>query len=236
MFINKVFILFLLLILFGFSFSVSAQKDNLFKKIYAYYPLAGDTIDQGPHQLHGEEVDKKRGTENRSGKKNGALSFRGEADLITLPVNINSKKMPQLTIALWLKLEESSGIRKIISNSNNDSYDRSLIIDGRKKRPLLSIFTGSKQQFYGGISIPQNKWFFTAVSWNAEQEKVTLYLIDQNRNISVISTNNINPDEGENFIQLGGNYEGGDFFIGSMSQLMIWDQILSKAEIKSLAF
>lgn len=235
MFINKLVILFLVLLIITFSLSASAQKDRIMGKIFAHYPLDGNLVDQGPHQLHGEKFDKTRGTEDKSGRKNAAIYFSGEGESITLPVNINPEKMPELTIALWLKVEKTTGLSPILTHSSG-GFARSIIIDSRKSSPLLSVSAGSNQKLYGGIAVPHNKWFFTAVSWNAESGRVELYFIDQNKNFSVISTNNINPENGKAFITLGGNTAAGDFFIGSMDELMIWDQILTPAEIRSLAF
>ena len=234
MFKNLLFIIFLVVFLLSFSFSVSAQKEELMNKIYAYYPLDGNTIDKGPKQLNGEQTGDIRSTEDRFGNKKKALFFNGEDNSLKLPVNINPEKMPELTIALWLKVESYSEISTIFSNSNG-SFARSLIIDGRKNRPLLSVSSGSNQQVYGGVSIPLNKWIFTAVSWNAETGEVSLYLADQNKNFSSISTNNINPKNANSFITLAKNNVSGDFFTGSMDQIMIWDQILSMEQIRSLA-
>jgi hypothetical protein len=231
---NVLFIIFLVIFMLGFSISTSAQKEELLNKIYAYYSLNGNTIDQGPHQLHGEALAENRSTEDRFGNKDSALTFRGKADSFKLPVNINPEKMPQLTIALWLKIKESSEINTVFSNSDGSSA-RSLIIDGRKNRALLSVSAGSSN-LYGGISIPLNKWVFTAVSWNASSGKVSLYLADQNKNFSSISTNNINPKNANQFISLGGNPAAEDFFQGSMDELMIWDQILTMEEIRELIF
>jgi len=235
MFLNKLFVLLLMCLILGFSATALAQKENLMKKIYAYYPLDGNTIDQGPNQLHGEEVDQDRSTEDRFGNKDSALSFTDENDFLRLPANINPKKIPQLTVALWLKVEKTKGISTILSH-NDGRFDRSIIIDGRKNSALLSVFAGNNQQVYGGINIPLNKWVFTAISWNAKNGNVSLYLIDQNKNFSVISTNNVNPGPGKDFITLGKNPAAGDFFIGTMDQLMIWDQVLTADQIKSLAF
>jgi|GEM_PF-5427538 hypothetical protein len=235
MFLNKLLVLLLICLIFGFSANALAQKENLMKKIYAYYPLDGNTIDQGPNQLYGEEVDKDRSTEDRFGNKDSALTFADESDSLTLPVNINPEIMPQLTVALWLKVEANEGI-STISSHNDGRFDRSIIIDGRKNSALLSVFAGDNQEVYGGINIPLNRWVFTAVSWNAKNGEVSLYLIDQNKNFSVISTNNVNPGQGKDFITLGKNPAAGDFFIGAMDQLMIWDQILTMDEIKSLAY
>ncbi|MFN2340721.1 MAG: LamG domain-containing protein [Halanaerobium sp.] len=235
MLLNKLFVLLLVCLIIGFSATAAlAQKENLIKKIYAHYPLDGSTIDQGPNQLHGEAVDKKRCREDRFGNKEGALSFAGRDDSLTLPVNISPGIMPQLTAALWLKVEERAGISTILSN-NDGGFGRSLIIDSRKNRALLSVIAGNNQKVYGGINIPFNKWVFAAVSWNAENGKVSLYLIDQNKNFSTISTNNVNPGQGKDFITLGKNPVSGDFFRGTIDQLMIWDQILSMDQIKSLA-
>jgi len=232
---NLLFVIFLVVFMVSFSFSVSAQKEELMNKIYAYYPLDGNTIDKGPKQLNGEQISEIRSTEDRFGNKDRALSFNGQDESLKLPVNINPEIMPKLTIALWLKVDDFSGISTIISH-NDGGVDRSIIIDGRKNRPLLSVAAGRNQQVYGGISIPLNKWIFTAASWNAETGKVSLYFADQNKNFSSISTNNINPKNGNDFITLAGNQVSGDFFQGSMDQLMIWDQILTMDQIKSLAY
>ncbi len=229
---NVLLIIFLVTFMLGFSLSASAQKDKLINKVYAYYPLNGDTIDQGTHHLHGKDLDKNRSTEDRFGNKNSALTFRSKDDSFTLPVNINPEKMPQLTIALWLKVDQISGLSPVFSNSDGN-FARSLIIDGRKGRPLLSVSAGSKN-VYGGISIPLNKWIFTAVSWNAESGKVSLYLADQNKNFSSISTNNIKPKDANQFISLAGNSVREAFFQGTMDELMIWDQILTREEIREL--
>ncbi|TDO78335.1 concanavalin A-like lectin/glucanase superfamily protein [Halanaerobium saccharolyticum] len=232
---NKLLILFLLIFIISFSFAVSAQKEKLMQEIYAYYPLDGNTIDQGPNKLHGEQINKERSTRDRFGKIGKALSFTGKNDSITLPVNINPEIMPQLTIALWLKVESVDGKSTIISH-NDGGYDRSIIINEKKGWNFLSVFAGKNQKVYGALNIPKNKWIFTAGSWNAERSEVSLYLIDQNKNFRVISTNNIKPGKGKDFIKLGGNPASGDFFTGSMDQLMIWDQNLSVEEIKLLVF
>jgi hypothetical protein len=231
---NLLFIIFLVIFMLGFSFSVSAQRDKLIKTVYAYYPLNGNLVDQGPHQLNGDALAKNRSTEDRFGNKEGALTFTGKDDSVSLPVNINPAKMPQLTIALWLKINKISKTSTIFTNSNG-SFARSIVIDGRKNRPLLSVSAGSKD-VYGGISIPLNKWIFTAVSWNAESGRVSLYLADQNKNFSSISTNNINPKNANQFIRLAENSVSEDFFEGSMDELMIWDQILTMDEIRDLVF
>ncbi|RAK11213.1 concanavalin A-like lectin/glucanase superfamily protein [Halanaerobium saccharolyticum] len=231
---NKLSILFLLIFIISFSFAASAQKEELRQEIYAYYPLDGNTIDQGPNQLHGKQINKERSTEDRFGKSGKALSFTGKNDFITLPVNINPEIIPQLTIAFWLKVETADEINTIISN-NVGGFARTIVIDGRKNYPFLSIIAGDKQKLYGTINIPQNQWFFTAVSWNAENGNISIYLIDQNNNFRVISTNNIKPDKGKDFITLGKNNSTGAVFRGSIDQLMIWDKILTGDEIKKLA-
>ena len=235
MLLNKLFVLLLVCLIIGFSATAAlAQKEDLMQKIYAHYPLDGNTTDQGPNQLHGEKIDKERSRKDRFGNKDSALSFAGEGDSLALPININPETMPQLTAALWLKVENIDGISTILSN-NNGGFGRSLIIDNRKNKALLSVFAGDNQKVYGGINIPLDKWVFAAVSWNAENGKVSLYLIDQNKNFSVISTNNVNPGQGKDFIRLGENPAAGDFFTGAMDQLLIWDQILTMDQIKSLA-
>lgn len=231
---NLMCILFLLLFMLSFSFSVSAQKDKIIEKIYAYYPLDGNLVDRGPHQLDGQELNKKQAAEDRFGNKNSALTFTEKNDSVILPVDINPNKIPQLTIALWLKISEISESNTVFTNSDG-SFARSLIIDGRKSRPILSVSAGSKA-VYGGISIPLNKWVFTAVIWNAETGSVSLYIADQNKNFSSISTNNINPKTANQYINLAENPATGDFFQGTMDELMIWDQILTPNEIRELAF
>lgn len=235
MFKNLLFLIFLVVFMFSFTFAVSAQKEELMNKVYAHYPLDGSTVDNGPNHLDGDKISEDLSTEDRFGNEDSALSFSEKGDSLSLPVNINPEKMPELTIALWLKLENVSELSTIFSNSDG-SFARSLMVDGRKSRPRLSVSSGSDQQVYGGISIPLDKWIFTAVSWNAESGQLSLYFADQNKNFSSISTNNINPKEGNDFITLGENNSSGDWFKGSMDQLMIWDQILTVDEVRSLIF
>lgn len=232
---NLLFLIFLVLFIFSFTFTVSAQKGELMNKVYAYYPLDGNTVDKGPNHLDGDKISENRSMEDRFGNNDSALSFSEKSDSLSLPVNINPEKMPELTVALWLKVEKPSE-RSIVFTNSSGSFARSLIIDSREKRPRLSVSAGSNQQVYGGISIPLDQWIFTAISWNAESGQLSLYFADQNKNFSSISTNNINPEEGSDFITLGKKTASGDWFEGSMDELMIWNQILTQNEITELAF
>lgn len=234
MFKNIVSVLFIVLLLINFSLLAAAQTNKIIEKIYAHYPLDGNLLDQGPHQLHGENLDKKRGVEDRFGNKNSALIFTEKKDSVTLPVNINPTKMPQFTAAFWFKIDEISATITLFTNSDG-GFARSIVIDNRNKQPLLSVSAGSRD-VYGGIGIPLNKWIFTAVSWNAETESVSLYLADQNKNFSSISTNNINPKDADQFIRLAENHAADNFFQLTIDELMIWDQILTRDEIRKVAF
>jgi hypothetical protein len=204
------------------------KERRVLEGLYAWYPLDGSAENIGPQGSDGF-IKGCLPTADRFGKKGGAMYFDGKNDYLTLPLDINPAKLPQLTIALWMKGELPNGI---VLSHDNGKYCRSLYFEKLTGRPAISILAGSKGKFYGNIAIPTNNWRMVVAAWDAKQEKAALYT--KNQYIEMRSTDQANPPEGFPYLDVGRNPSNCYYFKGAIDEIVIWDRVLSEGEIIGL--
>ena len=84
--------------------------------------------------------------------------------------------MPQMTMVAWVRPDDGSPIKPIISHDNG-GYDRSLGIDSRGGGVGWSAFSGSGNVLgYHPVTI--GEWVFIAAVYDQDAETVKLYVND----------------------------------------------------------
>jgi len=128
--------------------------------LVAYYPFDGDTNDHSGNGNDGTT----HGATFVSGTSGQALSFDGVDDYVSALVNINPDVMPQMTMAAWVRPDDGSPIRQVISHDNG-GYARSLGIDHRGGGTGWSAFSGSGSVLgYHPVTI--GEWVFVAAVYD----------------------------------------------------------------------
>jgi hypothetical protein len=139
------------------------EAKKVTKGLIAYFPFSGNANDEISDENNGT-VNGAVLTKDRFNKANCAYKFDGENDYISIPLNINPDEMPKLTLVAWVKPDDISPIKQVISHDNT-GYDRSLCIDRRGGGEGWSAFIGSGAVL-GYHPVKKGKWVLLSVAYN----------------------------------------------------------------------
>ena len=159
-----------------------------------------------------------------SGISGQALSFDGKDDHVSAPVDINPTVMPQMTITAWVRADDDSGT---IVSHDDGGFDRTIDIDTRGGGKGWSAFGGSGVVGYSPVTI--GEWVFLAAVYDQSAETVKLYV-----NGALISEEEGKLGSGWDYINIGKNPSAGDYFSGTVDEVMIYNYDLTESELKSL--
>ncbi len=152
-------------------------------------------------------------------------------DYFKIPLDINPKNYPQLTMGAWICLEKKKNLvtEQVISHDNG-GYDRSLCFDFRADdydEPGWSAFAGDGKVL-GDIMQSEGKWDFVAVSYNQEEKTVLLFA-----NGKCLKKENVVLGEGNDFTLIGANPINNvmEYFSGIIDDVFFYDKALDESEI-----
>lgn len=192
--------------------------------LIASYDLDGDARDSSGHQRHGRN-EGGTPTTDRHGRPSGAMLFNGRA-FLELPLDINPGALPQLSFTAWVRADDASPVRQVMSHDDG-GYDRSLGIDYRGGGNGWSSFTGSG--VLGRKSVEMGRWVFVAGVWDQAARKVRLHVDDQ------VFERDSQAGSSGNKLNLGRNPGFGEYFVGAIDEARFYDRALSAEEIALLA-
>lgn len=192
--------------------------------LIASYDLDGDLRD-GSGQQRQARNEGATPTADRFGKPNGAMLFNGRA-FIELPLDINPEAMPQLTFSAWVRADDASPVRQVMSHDNG-GFDRSLGIDTRGGGHGWSLFTGSGVLGYKPVET--GRWVFVAGVWDQATGKTRLHVGD------AVFERDGRAGGGHGKVSLGRNPSYGEHFIGAIDEVRFHARALSREEITTVA-
>lgn len=192
--------------------------------LIASYALDGDARDGSGNGRHGT-LNGAVPTTDRFGRANGAMAFNGKA-WIELPIDINPGALPQLSFTAWVRADEASPVRQVMSHDNG-GYDRSLGIDYRGGGNGWSVFTGSSSVL-GVQPVEIGRWTFVAGVWDQAARKVRLHVDERTFEKSGESGG------GHAAMSLGRNPSYGEYLVGAMDDVRLYSRVLSPGEIATL--
>ena len=208
----------------SFGFLASASAD-VTRNLIAYYPFSGNARDMSGNG-HNGTVNGAVLTEDRYGRLNKAYYFDGVTNFINIPVDINPAVIPQLTMTAWVRADDDSPIRQVISHDNG-GYDRSLGIDSRGGGVGWSAFKGSGVLGFHPVDV--GTWTFLAVVYDQPNKIVRLY----------VNGTDMYEGEGElgagwDFTLIGTNPSFNEFFQGAIDDVRIYNRALPASRIQQI--
>lgn len=209
----------------SFGFLATASAD-VTQNLMAYYPFDGNALDLSGNGQHGTVEGAVLG-KDRYGRAGRAYQFDGATTSIEIPVNINPTVHPQLTMTAWVRADNASPIRQVVSHDNG-GYDRSFGIDSRGGGTGWSAFSGSAG-VVGFHPVDVGKWTFLAVVYDQTNKKVRLH----------VNGTNVYEESGElgtgwDFTLIGTNPSYNEYFKGAIDDVRIYDRALSSARIQEI--
>ena len=211
--------------------------------LVAWYPLDGLAHDAGTYELHGV-LQGPAVAEDRYGNPNGALSFDGVDDRVSIP-HSDLTNPSVLTLSVWFKdsdFSNSDGQQsQLISKREftgwGNAYEFGIgypITEFPETPTIYSNFSvnGNHTIFHASESIFENQWH-QAVYCHGE-DSLFIYL-DGEHVLAQISPGPL-PTSNELPTWFGGRPGGSGrhFFSGLLDDIGIWNRVLSHEEILAL--
>lgn len=167
------------------------------------------------------------------GKSGQALAFDGSSDRVTAAVENFPAR--EVSIALWVKDERGDGRGSLFNYKTAGWKDRVLTFGGMND---LSVSVG-KSRTKTGIHLGDGQWHHLVVSWTRRNGHLRVYkdgvlafeTMDINRARDLVTSGSISLGVEPN----KWNTDWGYAFGGLMDEVLIFDRVLSEAEIAALA-
>ncbi len=204
--------------------SIGSASSSAGGGLIAAYALDGDARDRSGNNRHGT-VQGAKAVADRFGHAGAAMQFDGRS-FIELPIDINPGIYPRLTFIAWVRADEINPIRQVMSHDDG-GYDRSLGIDTRGGGAGWSLFSGS-----GGVlgfkPVEKGRWTFVAGVWDQTTHKARLQVDGQ-----VFEKGGDSGGSGFK-LNLGRNPGYGEYFVGAIDDVRLYDRALDTNEINAI--
>ncbi|VUT28087.1 MAG: hypothetical protein SYNGOMJ08_00648 [Candidatus Syntrophoarchaeum sp. GoM_oil] len=215
--LRKILVIAMISVLMAMVTPASAEPE-----LVAYYPFDGDTNDHSGNGNDGTN----HGATFVAGHSGQGLSFDGVDDFVSAPVNINPDVMPQMTMVAWVRPDDGTPIKPVISHDNG-GYDRSVGIDSHGGGTGWSAFSGSGNVLgYHPVTI--DEWVIIAAVYDQDAETVKLFVNDS------MYEEEGSLGSGWEHINIGTSPSYGKYFSGIIDEVRIYNYALSETEIQEL--
>ncbi|MBK6544717.1 MAG: gliding motility-associated C-terminal domain-containing protein [Saprospiraceae bacterium] len=219
--------------------TVNIQIIDCVDRLIACYPFNGDTKDYSGNSNDGKMFPgfEAKPTADRFGNINKAYNFKNSFILVPVSPTIVSPDTA-ITICSWVKLNSINGLAPIVCKSNTSTRqippqyrfgitDSSKVLFGYNKN---NTFPGTKI-FSDSISIPINKWFHLAVTFDGQFVK---YYKDGILFSTVIEIGRILPEFIEP-LEIGRDSPSPSYYLdGDLDVVKIYSRALTSHEIVEL--
>jgi hypothetical protein len=199
--------------------------------LVAHYLLDGNATDQ-TGQYHGSN-DGAKGTLDRFGNRNGAVSFDGESEIRV--DNFDAlKENSDISVTFWVspKVYDNYlnvfGIGYIDSSSENSTFRAEFQDDS-----FYGFFDGKRIHVKGQTMVPVDEWTFIALTHDNSTEQSKLYV---NGNLYNVLEDSRIEFASPTTLTIGIGFRADDehFFQGTLDDFRLYDRALSKADVQEL--
>jgi hypothetical protein len=160
-----------------------------------------------------------------TGKINGALTFNGTNDYVSLSTAILGSG--SYTKAAWIKLDSSTTTygQNILSGKPSQAFWAPYTYQNK----LSAGHNGTWNQVQDPCSLTVGVWYFAALTYNANTNTLTLY-----KNGSVVSTGNTTTPQALAELNIGRYDNTATYFKGTIDNVMLFNRVLDGNEIAAL--
>lgn len=165
-----------------------------------------------------------------------ALSFSGTASYLDLGIPNKANVTTGLTISAWIKLNNVSGQKAIVSkwqgSMNNDQYI--LMVDGNKLRFAIGRQGFSANGILGNTILLANTWYHVSATWNTSGEH-TIY-VNGVQDVSSTLSNFTSINSTSNImLTIGAETSSASrYFNGTIDEVLMYNRSLSATEINNI--
>lgn len=149
------------------------------------------------------------------------------------------------TLSAWINASDISGTHPIIQKTTSNDRGYELMIDNYYSVPRLTLRIQSsadgEQEPRTEAGVTANEWVHVAATYNDTSGEVRLYINGENQSLYDGTYADLPPysyDKDDSELVLGSSSAStsGDFFIGDMDEVRIYNRTLDQEEIRGLTF
>lgn len=213
-----------------YSNSIGSGSTSLSNGLVGYWKMdeaswngtSNEVIDSSGGSHHGTSVN---GTSTLVGKYGKAGSFDGIDDYLNLGSFLSNENMSQMSVSVWLKLDEiCTGNAAVISKSNY------FYIHCWNNEFQFSALTGNGVSGTAGTGPYNiNEWIMVTMTYDSESNQVISYLNGEQKNTGSLDGNPIIMGTSNFLIGKRTNY-----IKGKVDEVRVYNRTLSASEISSL--
>ena len=163
-----------------------------------------------------------------SGKYQGALSFDGVNDWVTVADTASLDLSTGMTVEAWVRPAALGGWRTVAAKERSGGIVYALHASQDASRPLGQVDIDGEQDAVGPSSLSLNTWSHLAVTYDGTT--VRLYV---NGGIADTSTYAGSIPASTGALRLGGNSIWQEWFRGELDDVRVYSRALSATEIQS---
>jgi Concanavalin A-like lectin/glucanases superfamily/Chitobiase/beta-hexosaminidase C-terminal domain/Family of unknown function (DUF6298)/Putative collagen-binding domain of a collagenase len=162
------------------------------------------------------------------GRYGAALGFDGANDWITINDAPSLDLTTGLTLEAWVfPAATQTGWRTVVQKEQPNGTTYYLHANSEMNAPATGVFVGNEQQLSGSSPLPENTWTHLAATYDGSQMR--LYVngvqVAARSQSGVVATST-------GALRIGGNSVWGEYFIGWIDEVRIYNRSLSLAEIQ----
>ncbi len=211
----------------GYSYDSSGNLLRTVDEVSAAGLLAMYTFEGDARDVTGSGRDGTvSGASIDAGYEGNGFRFDGINDFIDIPVNINASLHPRLTMGAWVKVDNATPIRQVLSQTDG-CFDRSFGIDSRGGDSGWSAFSGTGEVL-GAQPVVVGQWTFIAAVYDQNASLVTFYVDDKKLTEAGTLT------DGFSTVRIGSSPIFGEFLAGTVDNVFFFADALTETQINSI--
>lgn len=194
---------------------------------YSFNEGSGSTVADASG--HGNTGTISGATWTTSGKNGKALSFDGSNDWITINPSSSLNLTSGMTLEAWIYSTTLGGWRTVLFKEGSSDLVYGLYaLDSPGMKPEGMVYLNGKVAVQGTSTTKLLAWSHLAVTFDGTTLK--LY-VDGNLVKSTTASGTMSSSSGP--LRIGGNSIRGEYFLGRIDDIRVYDRALSQAEIRT---
>ena len=163
-----------------------------------------------------------------AGKYGNALSFNGTSAWVTVADAASLDLTNGMTIEAWVNPTSNAGWRTIVLKEKYGGLAYSLYSANGSARPAGYVYTTSEVGLAGTAALPLNTWAHLAVTFDGTTMR--MFVNGVQVSTRALTESIVVSDQP---LRIGGNALVGEYYIGMIDEVRIYNRALTAAEIQS---
>lgn len=174
-----------------------------------------------------------------TGQVDGALTFDGINDYVSLPIGSVINSLTNCTVSAWVKWDGSSSEQRVWdfgTGTTRYMFLTTSCVNGKPRFGITTTGGGGEEQITAPSPLPTDQWHHMSVTIDADNHIHKMYI--DGSYVAQNTSGNLDPhnlgNTNLNYLARS-NYAANPYFKGSLDDIHIHDRVLSEAEIARLA-